>query len=250
MTLQVSPVLLFGKTLMKALIALGFCLGALAGFAADTGEIPPPKDEPRVIDPGPPPSDAIILLDQDLSRWKSQNGGPARWTINDGVATVNGTGSIVTTQSFGNCQLHVEWATPEKVSGEGQGRGNSGVYFQGRYELQVLDSYKNKTYYHGQAGSIYKQSAPLVNASREPGEWQTYDVIYHAPRFDSKGSLVKPGTMTVLHNGVLVQDNTEIKGMTGPSGAPRYQAHGLKEPLELQDHKNPVRYRNIWIREL
>jgi hypothetical protein len=149
-----------------------------SGFAADPGEIPPPKDEPRVIDPGPPPSDAIILLDLDLSKWKSQkDGGAAKWSMNDGVATVNGTGNIVTTQSFGDCQLHVEWATPEKVSGEGQGRGNSGIYFQGRYELQVLDSYKNKTYYHGQAGSIYKQSAPLVNASREPGEWQIYGTI-------------------------------------------------------------------------
>jgi hypothetical protein len=236
---------------MKFLLTLGILSCAMAGLAADNAEIPPPKDEPRVIDPGPPPSDVVILLDQDLSKWKSQkDGGPARWSMNDGVATVNGSGNIVTAQSFGDCQLHVEWAAPEKVAGEGQGRGNSGIYFQGRYELQVLDSYKNKTYYHGQAGSIYKQSAPLVNASREPGEWQTYDVIYHAPRFDAKGALLKPGTMTVLHNGVLVQDNTEIKGMTGPSGAPKYQAHALKEPLELQDHKNPVRYRNIWIREL
>jgi 3-keto-disaccharide hydrolase len=220
--------------------------------AADSGEIPPPKDEPRVVDPGPPPRDAIVLFDgSDLSQWKSQkDGGPVKWELKDGVATVNGTGSIATKQGFGDCQLHIEWASPEKVKGDGQGRGNSGIYFQGRYELQVLDSYENKTYYHGQAGSIYKQYAPLVNVSRKPGEWQVYDVIYHGPRFDDNGKLLKPADITVLQNGVLVQDHVEIKGNTGPSGAPKYQAHPLKQPLTLQDHGNPVRFRNIWIREL
>src|SRR5437867_7595911 len=215
--------------------------------AADPGEIPPPKDEPRIVDPGPPPADAISLFDgRDLSKWKSQkDGGPAKWEVKDGVATVNGTGSIVSKQDFGDCQLHVEWATPEEVKGEGQGRGNSGIYLSSRYELQVLDSYNNKTYYHGQAGAIYKQHAPLVNVSREPGEWQTYDIIYHAPRFDGNGKLQKPATITVLHNGVLIQDNAEIKGDTGVQGAPRYQAHPLKQPLVLQDHHNPVHYRNI-----
>ena len=237
---------------LKSLVCFCFlAAGLAAGLAAEDGEIPPPKNEPRVIEPGPPPSDAIVLFDgRNLSQWKGDKDGPAKWEIKDGVATVNGTGSISTKQEFGDCQLHIEWASPEEVKGEGQGRGNSGIFLSGRYELQVLDSYNNKTYYHGQAGSIYKQSAPLVNASREPGEWQTYDVIYRAPRFDAKGALLKPGAMTVLHNGVLVQDNTEIKGMTGPSGAPKYVAHALKEPLELQDHKNPVRYRNIWLREL
>jgi hypothetical protein len=166
------------------------------------------------------------------------------------VATVNGTGSISTKQEFGDCQLHIEWATPEKVEGEGQGRGNSGILLQGRYEVQVLDSYINKTYYHGQAGAIYKQYAPLVNACRKPGEWQSYDIIFHAPRFDADGKLEKPGTVTVLQNGILVQDNVEIKGSTGPTGAPKYRAHPLKQSLLLQDHHNPVRYRNIWIREL
>lgn len=215
-----------------------------------SGEIPPPKEEPRVIEPGPPPSDAIVLFDgKDLSQWNGEKGA-AKWEIRDGVATVNGTGSISTKQEFGDCQLHVEWATPEKVEGEGQGRGNSGIILQGRYELQVLDSYINKTYYHGQAGAIYKQYAPLVNACRKPGEWQTYDVIFHAPRFGADGKLEKPGTVTVLQNGVLVQDHVEIKGSTGPAGAPRYHAHPLKQSLVLQDHHNPVRYRNIWIREL
>jgi len=214
-------------------------------------EVPPPKEEPKIIDAGPPPADAIVLFDgKDLSQWKSDKGGPAMWDVKDGVATVNGTGSISTKRGFGDCQLHVEWATPAEVKGEGQGRGNSGVYLQGRYEVQVLDSYNNKTYYHGQAGSIYKQSAPLVNVSRKPGEWQTYDIIYHAPRFNEKRELVKPGTVTLLQNGVLVQDNVAIRGGTAASGAPKYQFHSMKEPLGLQDHHNPVRYRNIWIREL
>src|ERR1051326_126099 len=232
------------------------CLSLIAitakSFAAESaGEIPPPKDEPRIIEPGPPPSDAIVLFDgKDLSQWKDDKGGPAKWEVKDGVITINGTGSIVTKQEFGDCQLHVEWATPEEVEGEAQGRGNRGILLQGRYEVQVLDSYNNKTYYHGQAGSVYKQYAPLVNACRKPGEWQTYDIIFHAPRFDVDGKLQKAGTVTVLQNGVLVQDNVEIKGSTGPVGAPKYRAHPLKQSLVLQEHHNPVRYRNIWIREL
>ncbi len=229
-----------------------FTVAIASTFAAEQGEIPAPKEEPRVIDPGSPPSDAIVLFDgKDLSQWQSEkNGGPAKWEVQDGVATVNGTGSIATRQGFGDCQLHIEWASPAVVKGNGQGRGNSGVYLSGRYEIQVLDSYNNKTYYHGQAGAVYKQYAPLVNACRKPGEWQSYDIIYHAPRFDADGQLSKPGTVTVLQNGVLIQDNVEIKGATGPSGAPKYKAHPLKQPLALQDHGNPVRYRNIWVREL
>jgi hypothetical protein len=218
---------------------------AAAGFAA-------PEGEPRVVDPDPLPSDAIVLFDgEDLSQWKSdKDGGPAKWEVKDGAARVNGTGYISTKQSFGDCQLHIEWATPAEVKGEGQGRGNSGVYLQGRYEIQILDSYKNKTYYDGQAGAVYKEYAPLVNVCRKPGEWQAYDIIYHAPRFDDAGKLLKPGRVTVLQNGVLIQDNVEIKGPTGAAGEPKYTAHPLKQPLTLQDHHNPVRFRNIWIREL
>jgi len=221
-------------------------------FADDNdAEIPPPKDEPRVVNPGPPPADAIVLFDgQDLNQWKNEKDGPAKWDVKDGVMTVNQTGSILTKQAFGDCQLHVEWATPAEVKGNGQERGNSGVYLQGHYEVQVLDSYNNPTYFHGQAGSVYKQHAPLVNASRKPGEWQAYDIIFHAPRFDAAGKVLQPGTVTVLHNGVLVQDHAEILGATSHIGRPKYAAHPLKQPLLLQDHGNPVRYRNIWIREL
>jgi hypothetical protein len=218
---------------------------------AAEGEIPPPKDEPRIVEPGPPPADAIVLFDgKDLSQWQSDKGGAVRWELSDGVATVNKTGSISTKQTFGDCQLHIEWATPAVVKGTGQGRGNSGIYLSGRYEIQVLDSYNNKTYFHGQAGAVYKQYAPLVNVCRKPGEWQAYDIIYHAPRFDSNGALTKAATVTVLQNGVLVQDNVEIKGPTASAGAPKYVPHPLKQPIGLQDHGTPVRYRNIWIREL
>ncbi len=238
--------------LRSLLCSAALTCSAAAGFAAAEGEIPPPKDEPPIINPGPPPSDAIVLFDgKDLSQWKSdKGGGPAKWDIKDGAATVNGTGGISTKQGFGDCQLHIEWATPAQVKGDGQGRGNSGIFLQGRYEVQILDSYDNKTYYHGQAGAIYKQSAPRVNASRKPGEWQAYDIIFHAPRFDETGDLLQPATITLLHNGVLIQDHVEIQGPTSRPGKPKYEPHPLKQPLALQDHKNPVRFRNIWVREL
>jgi len=224
--------------------AIGISLFVQSSFAGDPGE-------PKVIDPGPPPADAIVLFDgTDLSKWANDKDGEAGWTVKDGVATVNGTGYIHTKQEFGDCQLHLEWATPAEVKGDGQGRGNSGVFMQSRYEIQVLDSYNNKTYFDGQAGAVYKQYAPLVNVCRKPGEWQTYDIIYHAPRFDSDGKLTKPGTVTVLQNGVLVQDHVELKGNTFHADKNEYAAHSLKQPLALQDHGNPVRYRNIWIREL
>ncbi len=207
--------------------------------------------EPRVVNPGPPPSDAIVLFDgKDLSQWESDNGGQAKWQIKDDAVTVNGTGGIHTRRAFGDCQLHIEWATPTEVTGDGQNRGNSGIFLQGRYEIQVLDSWQNPTYFNGMAGSVYSQHAPLVNVSKKPGEWQSYDIIYHAPQFGENGAALKPGTVTILQNGVLVQDNAEIKGRTAMPPPHSYEKHRPKEPLSLQDHGCAVRYRNIWIREL
>jgi hypothetical protein len=160
------------------------------------------------------------------------------------------TGSIRTKQGFGDCQLHVEWATPAVVVGNSQERGNSGVFLMDTYEVQVLDSYDNKTYADGSAAAVYGQYPPLVNACRKPGEWQTYDIIFHRPRFDEAGKLLSPARLTVLHNGVLVQDNVELTGPTGHHVRPPYKAHPDRLPLSLQDHGNPVRYRDVWIRSL
>jgi hypothetical protein len=205
--------------------------------------------EPKVVDPGPPggpPSDAIVLFDgKDLSQWE----GGEKWLVADGVATVQAA-PITSNQAFGDCQLHVEWASPEEVKGSGQGRGNSGIFLQSLYEIQVLDSYGNTTYPDGQAGSLYKQSPPLVNASRAPGQWQTFDIVFMAPRFAEDGTLKTPGYVTLLHNGVLVQNHTQIEGSTAWHKPPEYTPHAAKLPLMLQNHGNPVRYRNIWIREL
>jgi len=216
-----------------------------------------PKTEPPVItpgaNPGDPPSDAIILFDgKNLSGWKSlRDGSDAKWLVKDGYVQVQPrTGDIVTKQEWGDCQLHIEWATPAEVKGDSQGRGNSGVFLMGRYEVQVLDSYQNPTYFHGQAASIYKQHAPLVNASRKPGEWQTYDIIFSAPQFDEIGNVAKPARVTVFHNGVLVQNDVEIYGETFNDRAPQYIPHGPTGPLKLQDHGNPMRFRNIWVRKL
>ena len=201
--------------------------------------------------PGAPPSDAVVLFDgTDLSAWESPSGEPAGWRVEDGVMTVvPGTGDIRTREPFGDVQLHVEWRTPAVVEGEGQGRGNSGVFLQDRYEIQVLDSHGNVTYPNGQAGAIYKQHIPLVNASRGPGEWQTYDIFYRAPVFTDDGGLARAAIVTVIHNGVLIHHAAEIAGGTTYTGLPRYAAHGLL-PLRLQNHGNPVSYRNVWIRRL
>jgi hypothetical protein len=205
--------------------------------------------EPKVIDPGPiggPPSDAIVLFDgKDLSQWKRGE----KWEVADGVA-ISREADITSKQEFGDCQLHIEWATPSEVSGEGQGRGNSGVYLMDRYELQILDSYDNKTYFDGQAASIYKQHPPMVNACRKPGEWQAYDIIFTAPRFDDQGKVVKPASITVLQNGVVVQNHFELLGATFYERPPAYETHPPKGPIHLQFHGNPVRFRNIWIREI
>jgi Domain of Unknown Function (DUF1080) len=198
------------------------------------------------------PSDAIVLFDgKNLSEWVGEKGGPAPWTIEDGALVVKArSGGIRTKRGFGDCQLHVEFRTPSEIKGEGQGRGNSGIYLMDRYELQVLDNHINKTYVNGQAGSIYKQLPPLVNACRPPGEWQTYDIIFTAPRFYDDGRLKSQATITVLHNGVLVQNNKTLWGSTEYIGSPVYKKHGEKEPIYLQDHGNPTAFRNIWIREL
>ncbi len=212
------------------------------------------EPEPVVVTPGigtSPPSDAIVLFDgTDFSSWESARGGDVKWKREDGAMTVQrGTGGIQTKQSFGSCQLHIEWRTPTEVVGNGQGRGNSGVFLQNTYEVQVLDSYNNRTYSNGQAASIYKQYMPLVNVCRPPGEWQSYDIIYEAPAFNEDGSLARAAFITVIHNGVLVQNHVLIKGHTPYIGLPKYEKHG-KLPLSLQEHGNPVSYRNIWIREL
>lgn len=229
---------------LSKLTAILVLTAAALGLRATAAE----PAEPKVIDPGPPPSDAIVLFDgKDFSKWKGENGSAAKWVVRDGYAEVNGTGSIVTIEQFGDVQLHVEWATPNKVEGEGQGRGNSGVYLQGRYEIQVLDSYNNKTYFNGQAGSFYGNFAPLVNACRKPGEWQSYDIIFQAPKPSANGKSVEPGYFTVLHNGVLIQNHVPVKSS---STAAAFTGATEKGPLVLQDHGNPVRYRNIWIRPL
>ncbi|MDB6022735.1 MAG: hypothetical protein JWQ04_2592 [Pedosphaera sp.] len=204
--------------------------------------------------PGRPPSDAIVLFDgTDLSKWVGlDDGSPTKWIMRDGyMECVRGSGYIRTLQNFGDCQLHVEWATPTPPHGEGQGRGNSGVFFGlDRYELQVLDSYNARTYSDGSAGSIYGQYPPLVNATLPPGKWQTYDIIYTAPRFDANGKLLSPVRETVIHNGVLIQNNVTLLGPTSWLERAPYSAHPEKQPIAFQDHGNPVRYRNVWVREL
>ncbi len=203
---------------------------------------------------GKAPSDATVLFDgKDLSQWVSLGDGtPTKWIARDGyMECVKGSGYVRTLQNFGDCQLHVEWATPSPASGDGQGRGNSGVFLGlDRYEVQVLDSYGSKTYADGSAGSIYGQYPPLVNVCRPPGEWQTYDILYTAPRFDAEGKVTSRARLTVFQNGVLIQNNVELTGPTSWLDRAPYSAHAVKQPISLQDHGNPVRYRNIWVREL
>lgn len=200
------------------------------------------------------PSDAIVLFNgTDLGReWTNGDGSEPGWLVEDGCATVvKGQGIIKTKRVFEDFQLHIEWRSPAEVKGKSQGRGNSGVFLQARYEVQILDNFDNRTYRNGQAGSLYKQYPPLVNACKGPGEWQVYDIIYTAPRFNDDGTFFTPPTVTVLHNGVLVQNNSKLRGPTEYVGIPEYavKKHGA-DVIQLQDHGNPVSYRNIWIREL
>lgn len=204
---------------------------------------------PPVVKPGTtnadPPADAIVLFDgKDLSKWE----GGDKWKVVDGVAVV-GKGQITTKEKFGDCQVHIEWSAPTPATGNGQGRGNSGLFLMGMYELQILDSFDNPTYFDGQAGAIYKQTPPAVNVTRPPGEWNAYDVIWTAPRFGDDGKLVSPAYITALHNGVLILNHFELKGDTPFNRPPKYSAHPPKGPISLQDHGNPMKFRNIWVRE-
>jgi hypothetical protein len=219
---------------------------------------------PAIVTPGPvgvvgaAPSDAIVLFDGSekalTENWTNTEGGPSAWKVVDGaLESVKKAGYIQTKQKFGSCQLHIEWASPARVEGSGQGRGNSGVFLMSTYEVQVLDNYDNITYADGQAGALYGRQKPLVNVCRKPGEWQTYDIIFHRPLFDEAGKVTRQATFTILHNGVLIQDHTVLSGGTGwmgPHAASEYKAHADKLPLAMQDHGNPVRFRNVWIREL
>lgn len=269
------------KTLPVAVVALGAALGAASlartesrvsslvqepssppvGYS-DTPVLPGQtwkvhdieRPQPPVVTPAPfvsaqPPGDAVPLFDgRDLSRWRSGDG-EARWKVEQGHAEVNGTGDIETREEFGDCQLHLEWASPAKVESASQGRGNSGVFLMGRYEVQILDSFDNRTYADGGAAALYGQFPPDVNASLRPGEWQSYDILFRAPRFDGE-RLVEPATITVLHNGVVVHHAREFLGATRHKQVATYGAHPPAGPLRLQDHGNPVRFRNIWIRRL
>lgn len=262
---------------MKKLLIISLMLyttAYLTGQAQQTaGPTPPPADKTKMIpgmteiwDPevkiiqpgitnGEAPSDAIVLFNgTDVnSEWTDIKGNPSKWIVKDGsLVSVRGAGYIKTMRKFQNFQLHIEWKTPSEVTGESQGRGNSGVFLQELYEVQVLDSYDNRTYRHGQAGSLYKQFAPLVNVCRKPGEWQVYDIIFTAPTFNNDTtSYFTPPRVTVLQNGVLIQNNVSLRGPTEYIGIPEYfiKPHGPGS-IGLQDHGNPVSFRNIWIREL
>ena len=247
------------------LLATTGLVGALAGDKApETGteggwrqhDIRRPK--PPVVEPpsglgfSSPPKDAVVLFDgKTLDAWRTPGGRPAAWTIRDGAMEVApGAGAIRTKGEFGDVQLHVEWASPNPPRGKGQDRGNSGVFLMSRYELQVLDSYQAQTYADGQAGALYGQHPPLFNASRPPGEWQAYDIAFHRPRFDRQGKLLEPARVTLFHNGILVQNNEELLGETSWLRWIPYDAHADKAPIELQDHGHPVKFRNMWLREL
>ena len=218
--------------------------------------------QPKIVTPGTTdskgvtsaPSDAIVLFDgKDLSKWQSPDGGPAGWDVKKGIFTVNKSkGDILTKQKFGDFQLHIEWCVPKGIEGESQARGNSGIFLQDMYEIQILDCYNNETYVNGQTGSVYKQSAPLANAMKKPGEWNVYDIIYKAPTFTKDGKYRTPPTVTLIQNGVLLQNNTTIIGTTEYIGFPRVVPHG-EGPIRLQSHGDPsapISFRNIWIREL
>jgi hypothetical protein len=242
-----------------SLIAGSLLLIAGLGTAQDQWPVhDPSRPMPPVVAPGPagppvpPPADAVVLFDgKGLAAWTDAKGQPAKWKVEDGYMEVAPrTGGIRTVKGFGDCQLHVEWMAPSPPRGAGQDRGNSGVFLMDLYEVQVLDCHDNKTYADGMTAAIYGQFPPAVNACRPPGEWQTYDIVFRRPRFDGSGRLLAPARMTVFHNGILVHDGAVLTGPTAHKARPPYAMHAARLPISLQDHGHPVRYRNIWIREL
>jgi hypothetical protein len=262
-TLAVAGLSLLGTPLLAQQAPASQAPAAPQGKPQDT-EVwePVPKVVTPATSPGGPPSDAVILFDgSNLDQWVSvKDKGPAKWKVADGIFTVDkATGNIETKRSFKNYQLHLEYRIPENITGENQARGNSGLFLASTgpgdagYELQILDSYNNKTYVNGQAGSIYKQFIPLVNASRKPGEWQTYDVVWTAPTFNADGSLKSPAFVTAFHNGALIQNHVQLKGETLYIGQPVYKPYSSSAPIKLQAHGDPsppISFRNIWVREL
>lgn len=251
------------RALLASLLSASALFAQAPGYT-DTPKLPngwrvhdAERPRPAVVDPGPAPAapvpapaDATVLFDgTNLDAFTGREGA-AKWEVKDGAMQVSRTGDIQTKREFGDCQLHVEWAAPSPAKGSSQGRGNSGVFFFGRYEVQVLDSFDNETYADGQAAALYGQVPPLVNACRKPGEWQTYDIVFRAPRFGADGKVTEPARVTVIHNGVLVHHDQPLFGPTGHRSSPSYEAHGPKGAIRLQDHGDPVRYRNLWIREL
>jgi hypothetical protein len=250
----------FSRTRFQ-LTSLAFLLSAQPAFcqlATGWKQHDMKRQLPAVVEPGQsnlplaPPSDAIVLFDgSSLDAWQGPEGKELKWIIRDGaMEPIEGGGYAYSVQGFGDVQLHLEWASPQKVQGKSQGRGNSGVFLQSQFEVQILDSFENPTYADGQAGSIYGQYPPLVNVSRKPGQWQSYDIIYRAPTYEPNGELAQPSRITVLHNGVLIQDNVRPLGPTSWMQHHPYSNRGDKLPIGLQDHGNPVRFRNIWVREL
>lgn len=242
---------MFSAGFLRFTLPVAACLATASGsLSAQEWKSGIEWQEPPLVTPGvtddAPPSDAIVLFDgTNLDAW--HNG--EKWKVQDGVAIPQET-AITSKQNFGDMQLHLEWSAPTEIRGEGQGRGNSGCYLMGLYEVQVLDSFENPTYFDGQAGSIYKQTPPLANAMRKPGEWNYYDIIFNAPRFRSNGDVVKPGYVTLIQNGVLMLNHFELEGPTSFVEAPHYKPHAETGPISLQFHGDAVKFRNIWVREI
>ena len=258
------------RSVLSSFVAIFLVVGLTAACTSDAQQRPDrdpiqwevhdeDRPQPPIVDPGPAPEepqpvpdDATVLFDgTDLDAWESVDEGEAPWRLGDGYMEVEpGSGDIQSREEFGDVQVHVEWAAPEEIDGEGQGRGNSGVFLMGLYEMQVLDSYENPTYPDGQNAAIYGQYPPLVNASRAPGEWQTFDIYFERPHFDDTGELVKPARVTAFHNGVLVLEGVELTGPVGHQERPPYEEHEARLPLMLQDHGDKVRFRSVWVRDL